>query len=454
MRLHEIRTHKLFGLFDHVIPLNLDDRITIIHGPNGYGKTAVLRMIAGIFESKHSVLRTLPFESIELSFDNGRTLTVTKPTSQEREPSEDADRSPVTFLYPPDPSFLLPRLTRRAIRDMPIPSFEEWIPGLQRIDADRWFLASTGEVIQLDDLFDRFGDELPIRVRPTDYPDWLSKLKESLSVHFIRANRLEASELAMIRGAGRRPTPTSVVARYAQELAAQIQATLAEYAELSQSLDRSFPRRLVTAPSEPRLSMEQIRGRLSDLERKRSQLTDAGLLDKEAQSHFEVPSAIDSSKADVLSVYIDDVKQKLGVFDRLFAKIDLFRRILNRRFQFKTVSINKNQGVVFHTSAGRPLDPTSLSSGEQHEVVLLYQLLFEVKPKSLILIDEPELSLHILWQEQFLRDLADITALSDFDVLIATHSPQIISDRWDLTVELKGPHGCSSTLPTTRSLTP
>ena len=29
-----------------------------------------------------------------------------------------------------------------------------------------------------------------------------------------------------------------------------------------------------------------------------------------------------------------------------------------------------------------------------------------------------------------------MTRLSSFDVLIATHSPQIISDRWDLTVEL------------------
>jgi predicted ATP-binding protein involved in virulence len=34
--------------------------------------------------------------------------------------------------------------------------------------------------------------------------------------------------------------------------------------------------------------------------------------------------------------------------------------------------------------------------------------------------------------------LADITKLTEIDVLIATHSPQIIHDRWDLTVELKG----------------
>jgi predicted ATP-binding protein involved in virulence len=332
-------------------------------------------------------------------------------------------------------------------------SVEEMIPGLHRVGQDQWLLAVSGEVLQLDDLVERFGDELPIRFRPNQQPDWFAELKESLHVHFIRANRLEFSERTIARP-GRPPKVPSVVARYAQELADQIQGTLAEYAELSQSLDRSFPRRLVTAPLESRLSMDQIRGRLSDLERKRTQLTDAGLLDKEAQSHFEVPPAIDNSKADVLSVYIGDVERKLGVFDRLFAKIDLFRNILNRRFLFKTVSVNKNQGVVFCTSAGETLEPTSLSSGEQHEVVLLYELLFEVKPKSFILIDEPELSLHILWQEQFLKDLAGITALSDVDVLIATHSPQIISDRWDLTVELKGPNGCSNTSQTTRSLTP
>lgn len=76
MRLQEIRTHRLFRLFDHVIPLNMDERITIIHGPNGYGKTAILRMIAGIFESSFSALRSLPFDRLDLEFDDGNVLTV------------------------------------------------------------------------------------------------------------------------------------------------------------------------------------------------------------------------------------------------------------------------------------------------------------------------------------------------------------------------------------------
>ena len=82
-----------------------------------------------------------------------------------------------------------------------------------------------------------------------------------------------------------------------------------------------------------------------------------------------------------------------------------------------------------------------LSSGEQHELVILYELLFRAKSNSLILIDEPELSLHVAWQERFVKDLEETARVSNFRAIIATHSPEIIGDRWDLTVELSGPNG-------------
>ena len=59
-------------------------------------------------------------------------------------------------------------------------------------------------------------------------------------------------------------------------------------------------------------------------------------------------------------------------------------------------------------------------------------------PQSLVLIDEPELSLHVGWQVNFLKDLQEVTKLADLDIMMATHSPDIIQDRWDLTVELRG----------------
>ena len=162
-------------------------------------------------------------------------------------------------------------------------------------------------------------------------------------------------------------------------------------------------------------------------------------MEKEKEIDFKDLQKIDKSNTNVLSVYIKDVKQKLSVFDELTEKIDLLIKIINNRFLHKKLSINKTDGFIFKTTEGKIIPPTSLSSGEQHELVLLYEMLFKVKPNSLILIDEPEISLHVAWQQEFLKDLQEITRLVGFDVLIATHSPQIINDRWDLTVELKGP---------------
>ena len=147
---------------------------------------------------------------------------------------------------------------------------------------------------------------------------------------------------------------------------------------------------------------------------------------------------VDKARLGVLAVYARDAQQKLSVFDDVFTKIDLFKKIVNARFLHKSITVGSS-GFGVETSSGSQLEPALLSSGEQHELVILYELLFRVRENSIILIDEPEISLHVVWQHEFLKDLGQIAALSQFHALVATHSPQIISDRWDLTVELKGP---------------
>lgn len=97
----------------------------------------------------------------------------------------------------------------------------------------------------------------------------------------------------------------------------------------------------------------------------------------------------------------------------------------------------RNSVSFFKTHNGKELKLSQLSSGEQHEVVLLYELIFKTKPGILVLIDEPEISLHITWQKEFLDDLLKIIKIQNFQVLIATHSPSIINDRWDLVYNLE-----------------
>ncbi|WP_369126777.1 AAA family ATPase [Bradyrhizobium canariense] len=71
--------------------------------------------------------------------------------------------------------------------------------------------------------------------------------------------------------------------------------------------------------------------------------------------------------------------------------------------------------------------------------MLIYDLLFKTKPNSLLLIDEPEISLHIAWQKHVLPDLKKIISLAPMDVILATHSPQLASGSLSLIETLKAP---------------
>lgn len=82
---------------------------------------------------------------------------------------------------------------------------------------------------------------------------------------------------------------------------------------------------------------------------------------------------------------------------------------------------------------------TALSSGEQHEIILMFDLLFNVQSGSIVMIDEPEISLHIGWQKKFIADVLRISALVGFQFVVATHSPQIIDRWWEYATRL-GPN--------------
>lgn len=79
----------------------------------------------------------------------------------------------------------------------------------------------------------------------------------------------------------------------------------------------------------------------------------------------------------------------------------------------------------------------SLSSGEQNQVIIYYDMIFKSKENTVILIDEPEISLHVAWQKSFLSAVGKIQKINKpINVLIATHSPTIINTRWDLSHDL------------------
>jgi hypothetical protein len=71
------------------------------------------------------------------------------------------------------------------------------------------------------------------------------------------------------------------------------------------------------------------------------------------------------------------------------------------------------------------------SSGEHNLITSLIGLMATIKPNSLLLIDEPEISLHPNWQMRyvsFLKDILSGDAYNTSHILIASHSHFIVSD--------------------------
>lgn len=430
MRIKQINVKNLFGMFNHTIPMKMNDRITIIHGPNGLGKTFILKMLDSLFNLSFYELRRIPFGELSVNFDKDLSLIVKKDINDET-----TKRELIFELIKNDKKVESYNLKSNIRREFPFPLgiIETEISELQRLGVDTWLYLPTQEELSLEEVLDRFNDRLPHSM--TDIPDWLKEIINLINVHFIETQRLLSFLSSHSQRDFKGKVPTPAVNKYSQEIINKIQSKLAEYATLSHSLDRTFPIRLVKGIKSKK-TIEQLKNSLNDLEKKRSLLVNAGLLDQEEDIDFKELQNIDESNKNVLLVYVEDMKKKLSVFDEMTDKIEMFVNIINKTFLYKHMSISKKDGFVFKTSENKIISPTSLSSGEQHELVLLYELLFKVKPNSLILIDEPELSLHVAWQQQFLKDLRGIIKLTDIDILIATHSPQIIHDRWDLTVEL------------------
>lgn len=120
-------------------------------------------------------------------------------------------------------------------------------------------------------------------------------------------------------------------------------------------------------------------------------------------------------------------------------RIAAFRDIINRcDFANKHLEINPRYGFRFKADDELQsiLTLDQLSSGEKQMVIQVYELLFRAQSGTLVMIDEPELSLHMMWQMNYLKNLSEISQLRGFQCIVATHSPQIFNSLWSKSVDL------------------
>ena len=418
MTIKRIRINGLFGTFDHEIKLN--NNVVIIMGENGVGKTITLNMIEAIFTKNFQYLIDKQFDEILISFHK-ETWHITR-----RSNNTDlfGDNSDVELVFQSSRKDVESFQITETMLMPRIPYFFE------RVGADRWFNRRNGMYYNRMDLVDRYSGENT----QFEIPEWYQTQCDCNRVKLIRTQRLFQEE--------DRHQQMLSVKKYSQELSALMQEEISKAAKNTGDLDRTFPKRLLRQMrSTNTYSSSDILSELKRLEERRLKLSDLGLLTElESKDTFiEELQQDDNTILSVMHLYVKDSWEKLKKYDNLFEKLSLLKDIINCRYKHKVFSFDSKEGFVIQSSdsqQSKKIPVEMLSSGEQNELVLFYEMLFKCDSKDLVLIDEPEISLHLEWMQSMIGDLKRVADKNKMSLLIATHSPDLVGENYELVQHL------------------
>lgn len=118
-----------------------------------------------------------------------------------------------------------------------------------------------------------------------------------------------------------------------------------------------------------------------------------------------------------------------GELDKINERKNLFISLVNECFAEtgKTLS-NDSTKLVFLKDNAIGIYPKELSSGEKQLLIILLTVLLERGEEYILMLDEPEISMHISWQYKLIDMILQLNP--NVQIVLTTHSPMIFSDGW------------------------
>jgi predicted ATPase len=429
--IRHIEVKGLFGLYDHTIDVRARPRVTVVAGPNGIGKSTVLSLAQALMRGDMRELGKHEFEEFAVEMQDGHRLSV-RPI----EPTEDLEETGKKLqivLRKKDEVVKEGQFDAlRASSELALP------PSVEEHGPDLFYDQRSDEYMTLQEVEMRFGRPQRLNKRTVrEQAHWLDQVTEDWRVDFIETKRLDTfmTRVRRQRGVRRRDGEAAPIQIYLQEVAASLGAAQRQSDRTRQIQDRTFARRMLSKGSKLSVKEPILRERYATLTAEAETLAENGLL----TDSLEVLSEEKLTPTDkrILKLFLDDFEAKLKPLKPMSDRVEKLKAVIGSKFLNKRIEIDPQQGVEFYSEPDdKPIAPESLSSGEQHALALTSRLLFREAEGTTVLIDEPELSLHVGWQHEMITDLVEIARIANLSFVLATHSTAIINGRWDLVEEL------------------
>ena len=115
--------------------------------------------------------------------------------------------------------------------------------------------------------------------------------------------------------------------------------------------------------------------------------------------------------------------------DKINERKNLFVSLINECFtETGKVLSNDSTKLIFLKDNAISIYPKELSSGEKQLLIILLTVLLERGEESILMLDEPEISMHISWQYKLIDMILQLNP--NVQIILTTHSPMIFSDGW------------------------
>lgn len=118
--------------------------------------------------------------------------------------------------------------------------------------------------------------------------------------------------------------------------------------------------------------------------------------------------------------------------EEIYSLYDRMKLFCNELFEDKLWHEDEEDGTIMFQSNDDNvlLSPAQLSSGEKQMLILLISTLIQNGRDVITFWDEPEISLHISWQQSLIRIMRELNP--NMQLIIATHSPSILHEGWEM----------------------
>ena len=115
--------------------------------------------------------------------------------------------------------------------------------------------------------------------------------------------------------------------------------------------------------------------------------------------------------------------------DKINERKNLFISLVNECFAETGKKLSEDSTkLVFIKDNGIGIYPKELSSGEKQFLIILLTVLLERGQEYILMLDEPEISMHISWQYELINMILKLNPY--VQIILTTHSPMIFSDGW------------------------